>query len=358
MKISIIVPVYNVESKYLDKCFASLRNQNYVDAEYIIVDDGSEKSTAMKCDEFGKTEKRALIIHQENKGLAGARNTGIKASSGELLLFLDSDDWFVESNTISKVVEICTRDYNDIYFFEHKHNQLIIENKYLGKMKDDYSVNQLKSVIIRKDSIGTNLQIASAWAKVFRKAFIVNHGVLFDEQLRRTQDRVFMLSLLDKNPQFDNYNTVIMCFNTENENSLSRKFDKQNIEFLQLYYDRIKEYVVKSKIPELISDADYLYLLLYFEICAHTFFHKNNKDSFAIKKQEFTDFSKEYLKGANLSNLDRDIKGLERKALYSASHNDYNMAFALLEINQQKNSIKKGIKELINVKKSIFGSTD
>lgn len=90
--ISVIVPVYNTEP-YLEKCLDSLLSQTYGDFELILVDDGSSDQSGKRCDEYQAKDSRIHVIHQENGGLSNARNTGINASKGEYLTFVDSDDW-------------------------------------------------------------------------------------------------------------------------------------------------------------------------------------------------------------------------------------------------------------------------
>ena len=102
--LSIIVPVFRVE-KYLDRCVMSLLHQDLNADEYeiILVDDGSDDSCPKKCDEYAAQYKQIHAIHQPNKGLSGARNTGIKAARGKYICFVDSDD-YVEPNTYSSLV--------------------------------------------------------------------------------------------------------------------------------------------------------------------------------------------------------------------------------------------------------------
>lgn len=98
--ISVIVPIYNVEC-YLKTCIDSIVNQTYSNLEIILVDDGSPDKSPEICDEYAKNDSRVKVIHQENGGLAHARNVGIAKSSGEYLTFIDSDDYvsndYVES---------------------------------------------------------------------------------------------------------------------------------------------------------------------------------------------------------------------------------------------------------------------
>ena len=81
-KISVIVPVYNVEV-YLDKCVKSIVNQSYRDLEIILVDDGSLDRSSELCDMWAQKDRRIRVIHQKNKGLSGARNAGLHIAKGE-----------------------------------------------------------------------------------------------------------------------------------------------------------------------------------------------------------------------------------------------------------------------------------
>ena len=91
-KISVIVPVYNVEV-YLDKCVKSIVNQSYRDLEIILVDDGSLDRSSELCDMWAQKDRRIRVIHQKNKGLSGARNAGLHIAKGDYLGFVDSDDY-------------------------------------------------------------------------------------------------------------------------------------------------------------------------------------------------------------------------------------------------------------------------
>ncbi len=95
-KISVIVPVYNVE-KYLSRCVDSVLNQTYTDFELLLVDDGSPDNCGKICDEYSKKDSRVFVIHQKNGGLSVARNTGInwfyEKGRSDYITFVDSDDW-------------------------------------------------------------------------------------------------------------------------------------------------------------------------------------------------------------------------------------------------------------------------
>ena len=98
-KISIIIPVYNVE-KYLKRCIKSVLNQDYKNLEIYLVDDGSTDNSGNLCDYYAEIDNRIKVIHKINGGLSSARNAALEKVSGKYLTFIDSDD-YVAKNYIS-----------------------------------------------------------------------------------------------------------------------------------------------------------------------------------------------------------------------------------------------------------------
>ena len=119
VKISFIVPVYNVED-YLGQCVESILEQDYEEKEIILVDDGSTDSSGSICDEYAEKYENVTVIHKENGGASDARNYGLKKAAGEYILFVDADD-FIEKNSLKKIVEIVILNNVDIVFLEANH---------------------------------------------------------------------------------------------------------------------------------------------------------------------------------------------------------------------------------------------
>lgn len=111
-KVSIIVPVYNVE-KYLRKCLDSLINQTLKDIEIICVNDGSKDNSPKILEEYAKKDNRIIVINQENAGLSVARNSGIDIAKGEYIGFVDSDDW-IDLDFFEKLYYSATSNDTDI----------------------------------------------------------------------------------------------------------------------------------------------------------------------------------------------------------------------------------------------------
>ena len=118
--VSIIVPVYKVE-QYLDKCVESLTAQTYRDLEIILVDDGSPDRCPELCDRWARRDPRVRVIHQENRGVSAARNTGLDAATGDYLMFVDPDD-YLPKNAAEVLVERIFSDGSDLAFGRMTHS--------------------------------------------------------------------------------------------------------------------------------------------------------------------------------------------------------------------------------------------
>jgi len=115
-KVSVIVPVYNVES-YLNECLDSILNQTLRDIEIICVNDGSTDSSLRVLEEYRRKDARVKVISQWNGGLSCARNTGLRAARGEYVYFIDSDD-YIETNALEYLYQEARKDQLDILFFD------------------------------------------------------------------------------------------------------------------------------------------------------------------------------------------------------------------------------------------------
>jgi glycosyltransferase involved in cell wall biosynthesis len=163
-KISVIVPVYNVE-KYLDRCVESVVAQTFTDFELILVDDGSPDNCPQMCDEWAKKDDRIIVIHQENGGLSAARNAGIdwafQNSDSQWITFIDSDDW------------VNRRYLESLYNATIDNNLLIGFGKYyLTDGSDFVEHTEFSSEIVGVEDffIDNNILSIIACAKLFSKS--------------------------------------------------------------------------------------------------------------------------------------------------------------------------------------------
>ena len=125
--ISIIVPVYNVET-YLEECLDSIQNQSYTDLEVILVNDGSTDGSQAICEHYCQTDKRFRLMNQTNQGLSAARNKGVEISTGEYIVFVDSDD-SIKINYLEKLMQYMTEDVDIVEcIFTVKKMEFLDEN--------------------------------------------------------------------------------------------------------------------------------------------------------------------------------------------------------------------------------------
>ena len=107
MKLSIIIPVYRVETT-LNRCIESVVTQDFDDFELILVDDGSPDNCPQLCDSWAAKDRRISVIHKSNGGLSDARNAGIDMARGDYLTFIDSDDYLAE-HTLAPLMQTLTQ---------------------------------------------------------------------------------------------------------------------------------------------------------------------------------------------------------------------------------------------------------
>lgn len=110
--VSIIIPVYNVKS-YLSEALDSVLHQTYQKLEILVIDDGSTDGSGAICDEYQKIDNRIIVVHQENKGLSSARNTGLNMMKGEAVAFLDSDD-ALQPTYVQTMLDVMNMENADI----------------------------------------------------------------------------------------------------------------------------------------------------------------------------------------------------------------------------------------------------
>lgn len=191
-KVSIILPIYNVEN-YLEKCVESVINQTYENLEIILVDDGAKDSCPQICDRLEKEDNRIKVIHKVNGGLASARNAGYEVATGEYLMYIDSDDK-LKKDTVYKSVEAMERDESDIVIYGYEkvdEEGNIFEVCTWG----DRVFNHNEIVEYLYEGI-TQMSFGYAWNKLYRKAILDESGILADSKIIDREDLVYNMELL------------------------------------------------------------------------------------------------------------------------------------------------------------------
>lgn len=171
-KATVVVPVYNVE-EYLEKCVESILAQTEEDFELLLVDDGSTDGSGSLCDRISQRDSRIQVIHQENQGLGGARNTGIKAASGDWILLVDSDDW-IQPDTLEKTLEAGLREEADLVMFGFR--SVDEQGNTLQTFLEDAPKDRGITLTERPDLL---LMAPSACCRLYRRELLTRTGILF-----------------------------------------------------------------------------------------------------------------------------------------------------------------------------------
>lgn len=255
--VSIIVPVYGTEA-YLSDCINSLCNQSHSCIEIILVDDQSPDRCPEICDSYAQLDSRIKVIHQNNKGVSGARNTGINAATGEYIMFVDSDD-----ELYPYAVETLLRDciaYNaDIVSATSKN----IDEKGNIVFQHDDSV----STVFREDeslllSLRGDRNTDAVWAKLFKMDFI--KGIFFEEGKNINEDGFFMFQCYIRKPILLQHNISVYRYNIRKD-SCSRQFFSEKY-LSMLYFMNCKKKCIISHYPQYIDEMRNMEVrtLLYF----------------------------------------------------------------------------------------------
>lgn len=197
-KVSIIVPIYNVE-KYLDRCMESLLNQTLKDIEIIMVDDGSPDNCPKMCDEYAKKDKRVKVIHKKNGGLGFARNSGLDIATGEYVAFVDSDD-FTDTDAYRCLYETAKERGADVVYagFHSQQSDLsettffTLDKEWVGKDILSFLGEMLYNDKPQEENISMSM-----WNAIYRRSVIENNHIRFkSEREVLSEDAVFHMSLL------------------------------------------------------------------------------------------------------------------------------------------------------------------
>ena len=246
MKISVIIPVYNVE-KYLKRCLDSVVNQTYKNLEIILIDDGSTDKSGNICDEYAAKDKRIIVIHKENGGLSDARNKGLDICTGDYISFIDSDDW-IENGFYEYVV-------NNV-----KDNDLLIFDYYITNGKNSKWIKYKNTEVeLSKEKCLIELAKAKLQSYTCNKIYKLD---LFDNirfpKGRNYEDQAIIHLIIDKCNKIRYYDKAFYYY-YQNPNGITYTVNYKNYRDF-LYVNILRGRFLKKKYPEIYEyHLNYIY---------------------------------------------------------------------------------------------------
>lgn len=222
--ISIIIPVYNVET-YLPQCIESVLSQTCRNFELILVDDGSTDQSPAICDEYALKDNRIKVVHQENSGVSNARNNGISLARGQWITFIDSDDWvdpdYLE-NFESEGLD-CDLIVQGLKYYDNRNGQFF---EYIRVNNCELCGPRQKELIAENKVLSLGYPVA----KLYKKSLIANR-VFFNTRISYHEDHIFVLDTYNLAKKIKLVNSVgynYRYYHTNNSLS-SKKHSWQNL---------------------------------------------------------------------------------------------------------------------------------
>ena len=264
MKVSFILPIYNVE-RYLSECVESILAQTYRDFEILLVDDGSPDNCPALCDEWTKKDSRIKALHKPNGGLSDARNYGLEHAQGDYVVFVDSDDFWVNKDCLQRLMNVvdahpecdfigfnCSYYYSDSKTF----NKWVAYDESLSKPTDKDAV--LCSLV----ASGTFPM--SACLKIIKRKSLSDMGLKFIKGLL-SEDIPWFIDLLEGAKKCMFINDYIYAYRQGVVGSISNSFNVRNFNSILRIIDNELQKLEGRTFNE--KTKDYIKSFLAYELC-------------------------------------------------------------------------------------------
>lgn len=332
-KISVIVPVYNVE-KYLRHCLESIINQTLKELEIICVNDGSTDSSPIILKEYAHKDKRIKIINKKNEGLGAARKTGLKVAKGDFIAFVDSDDW-LKLNAYEKAYNNAISNNSDIVIYDiirydENKNSYVYWNgtdltQYFDKNinfdKFHFNYTHIKPYVLNRSY--------SACTKLYRTEFLEKYDDFYFPKYTAFEDVPFHLQVLLRAGRISFYKDKLYVYRISNSSSIinSSRNNKKIFDIFKIA-NKVENILIESK-----KMNEFKYEFYSFKV--FQLIQWFNKCDMSIKEKFFVLMKENFSK----IKFDKNFNSREDDELINKYHNVMNSnsykEFELLEENKR-----------------------
>lgn len=244
-KYSVIIPIYNAEST-LRRCVDSLLDQNYADAEIILVNDGSTDGSGRICSEYAEKADAVKYLEKSNGGVSTARNAGLDVARGKYILFVDSDDYVAEAY-FSKLDGLCAEREYDCVFFSHT---VVKGQTALPRILKRFVGNEMEESVPKFCEAFYKKYLNPPYNKRYTRKIIEENKIRFIEPLYVGEDKVFSLQyvMCCQSCMISSESLYFLCL--DNENSLSRKYRPDLYQQLEMRAEKMQDILRSADMPE------------------------------------------------------------------------------------------------------------
>lgn len=299
MKISVVIPVFNSETT-ICRCINSILNQTYKNWEIIAINDGSKDSSYKILKEYEALDERIRIFNQDNMGPGHSRNQGITRSTGDYIVFLDSDD-YVENRYLEEIEKSVKMKNADVIFIDvvqEKPNGSVVKYEKMSKYKYEE-----KETIIRHQMTGK-----LPWGgcrKVVKKSLLIENNILYSDD-DVGEEALFSFNVLKNSEKIDFIEKTYYHY-INYQNSQSKKGDNNpwgNV------CKNMKDYLEKQGLTNKYKKSINSFAFTSFIVSVYRTSQNNNfNDAIKLSKKFANDFNRDY-------SFDMDIDSLEKRVLY------------------------------------------
>ena len=185
-KVSVIIPAYNAAG-FIENCIKSIKAQTYQNFEIVVVNDGSKDNTFSILNRLAQEDSRIIVINQKNSGVSAARNAALMRATGEYVTMVDADDDIPE-NALKSMVDLMT---DEVDMVVGSHMQVRIGKKPYIESVAEYCKEEIDENFRKIDP-----KIWFPWAKLFRRAVIINNNICYDTNISYGEDHIFNLAFI------------------------------------------------------------------------------------------------------------------------------------------------------------------
>ena len=218
IKVSIILPIYNVE-KYIEQCLESISKQTYKNIEIILVDDGSPDNCGKIIDEYAKNDIRVKVIHKENSGVSAARNSGLEIATGDYICFADPDD-ILSEDYIEYLLNLAIHNDVEIAITKSMNTTENINKSSNDKVNIITGEKATEDILLHKIPIGV-------YCKIFRKSFLDDYKIRFKTDIYIGEGFNFNTSSFQRAKKIAVGCKCIYFYRTDNQSSAVTKFSEK-----------------------------------------------------------------------------------------------------------------------------------
>ena len=315
MRISFITPIYNTEARLLKKSLSSIEKLNIENYEVIWINDGSKnEETNTYCRKISKINDHVQYVEQENQGSAVARNNALDIATGDYIVFVDADDTIIDGFNFEDDI-LC----NDIVCYNYRWiSDSVTKEVKAGMEFGDISDKKSKIIsnILYNPNIYKPYDFGTIWSKCFSKKFLDMNKIRFRSELRKTQDRIFMLEAVNAANNIW-YSSKSMYGYYQNNDSITHKFNDKVIDYYRLLIDVEKDILSQDSFSKYSLEDKYFNYSVFIETLPLTYFHDDCKLSIFKRRRGFLELYEIYGLDDKLEKLKlSDFSSIKQKIKY------------------------------------------